>query len=194
MAALVWSAPILTRTFALPPDQVGKIVATALIVSAVVGPLAGGFLSDRIERSRGSRGLVSLLLALAVLEVPCGLFGVMPTVRLFVLLLTTLATIFFMKGIVCASLTLAVVPDDLRGSCFGLQNAINGIFASAAPILVTSLSPYWGRTDPLGVSLTSVCIVTSLLGALVFAVARPHFATGGRRRLEVSGVPDDWPA
>lgn len=174
MASLVWASPILIRT-GLHADQVGAIMGTTLLVSAFFGPLLGGLISDRIERLAGPRRVVSALIVMAALELPAGLFATMPSVLLFEILLTLLSTIFFMKGILVSALSIAVFPNELRGLCFGIQNAIMGIFASAAPILVSWLSQQSASANAIGRALTIVCVVTSASGVIAFSVSRRNF-------------------
>jgi MFS family permease len=175
MASLVWASPILIRTAGLHADQVGAIMGTSLMVSALLGPLLGGFISDRIERLAGPRRMVSALIVMALLELPAGLFAIMPSVLLFEILLTLLSTIFFMKGILVTALSIAVFPNELRGLCFGIQNAIMGIFASASPILVSVLSQHSAGPNGMGRALTMVCVATSALGVIAFAFSRGNF-------------------
>jgi predicted MFS family arabinose efflux permease len=175
MASLVWASPILMRTAHLRSDRVGTIMGSILLVSALVGPSLGAFLSDRVARGAGPRRMITALIILAILEVPAGLFAVMPQLALFVILFTLLSIIFFLKGNLVSTISIAVIPNELRGFCFGVLNAVTGIFASIAPMAVSYLSTQpWGPNS-LGVALTLVCVITSALGVVTFVTTRHAF-------------------
>jgi len=175
MASLVWAPPILSRSLALRPDRVGAIMGTSLMISAISGPTLGGYLSDRIERLAGPRGLVTGLAILAALELPAGLFGITSNALMFEILLTLLSIMFFMKGILVSTLSIAAFPDELRGLCFGIQNAIMGIFASVSPLIVSQLAGRSMHAGNIGRALAVVCLTTSALGMVTFIWSRRHF-------------------
>jgi len=175
MASLVWAAPILAHNFNLPPDRVGAIMGLVLLVSGVLGALLGGVLSDLCQRTGGPRRTISLMIGLALLQVPAGFFGVMPSVLLVSVLLAMLCTISYMKGVICAALSTVVIPNELRGLCFGVQNAIGSALVSVSPVLVSLLAGRIGGPASIGGSLTVVCVGTSLLGAATFAFGRGYF-------------------
>jgi hypothetical protein len=146
-----------------------------LLISGVLGPLLGGLLADLCQRSGGPRRTMTLMIGLALLQIPSGFFGVMPSVFLMSALLVVLSTICYMKGIICTTISTVVIPDELLGLCFGAQNAIGSVFVSLSPVLVSQLSSSTGGPEKIGESLTMVCIATSLLGAVAFAAGRRYF-------------------
>jgi MFS family permease len=182
-AALVWSAPLLARDFHLPPDQIGALVGLVLLVSGLLGPLLGGILVDLCQRSGGARRTVSLMIALALLQVPVGFYALMPTVSWFIMLLGTLCTISSMKGIVCTTAITVAIPAEFLGLSFGVVGAISAVFVSVSPVAVSLLAGRIGVGGGMGQALTAVCVVTSLLAATTFAVGRRYFPAAGKQRL-----------
>ncbi len=174
-AALVWATPILSRHFGLLPDRSGAIVATVLLASGTLGPLLGGCLADLCQSKGGPRRTVSLLVTLALLQIPAGLFGIMPSVLWTSMLLGALSTICYMKGIIGVTLSTVVIPDELRGLALGISSAVGAVFASASPLIVSLLASHTGGANRIGAALSVVCIATSLSGAVVFALGRSYF-------------------
>ena len=172
---LVWSAPLLARNFHLPPDRIGAIVGLVLLVSGLLGPLLGGVLVDLCQRTGGLRRTVTLMIVLALLQVPVGFYALMPTVSWVSLLLGALCTICSMKGIVCTTATTVAIPEELLGLSFGVLSAISAVFVSLSPVAVSMLAGRIGGPASMGQALTGVCVVTSLLGAATFAVGRRYF-------------------
>lgn len=175
MAALVWAAPIITRGFALPPDRVGVIIGTVVLASGFIGSFLGGVLADLSQRSGGPRRTIWLMTGLALLQIPAGFFGVANELIAVVLLLALLSTLSNMKGIICATISTVVIPNHLRGLCFGLQNAVASIFVSLSPVLVSLLSTSIGGPAHIGGALAVVSFITSVLGITTFLFGRGYF-------------------
>lgn len=173
--ALVWTTPIFARHFKLSPDRIGTLMGVILLASGLLGPLLGGIFTDRCQRTGGPRRLVSLLMVLALLQVPSGFFGVMPSVTLVTLLLLILCILCCMKGIICTTAISLVVPEQLLGVSFGAVNAISAIFCSTAPVAVSVLADKIGGITGIREGLTYVCVITSLVGAAIFGVGRRYF-------------------
>jgi len=174
-AATVWSQPIFARQFNLSPNRIGAIMGIVLLVSGLLGNFLGGILVDLCQRAGGPRRAVSLLIVLALAQVPAGIFGVMPSVPLVSLLLIALCTIGNMKGVICTTTMSSVVPEELLGSSFGALIAISSVFSSFAPLAVSTLAGRIGGIQGIGQALTIVCIITSLAGAATFASGRRYF-------------------
>jgi MFS family permease len=175
MASLVWAAPIITRRFALPPDRVGAIIGTVVLISGLVGSLLGGVLADLSQRTGGPRRTIWLMTGLALLQIPAGFFGVAKELAGVVLLLALLSTLSNMKGIICATVSTVAIPNHLRGLCFGLQNAVASIFVSLSPVLVSLISARMGGSGQIGTALAIVSFATSILGVVTFILGRGYF-------------------
>ncbi len=174
-AAMTWSSPIFARRFHLAPDRIGATMGIVLLVSGLLGCLLGGTLVDICQRTGGPRRVVSLMIALALVQVPAGFFSVMPSVVSVSLLLTVLCTICNMKGIIATTAASLVVPEDLLGLAFGVLCATSAVFSSAAPVVVSGMAGWFGGVAGIGQALTIVCVVTSLAGAATFAAGRRFF-------------------
>jgi MFS family permease len=169
-AALVWAAPALSRQFAVPPAQVGALMATALLVSGILGPIAGGVIADVCHRRGGPRLTAWVLAGFALASALASLFMLMPSV----VLAAAAFGVFMMigTGFAVASSTVATVaiPNELRGTCLALMSATAAIFGfGLAPLMVSGLSGALGGPETIGYALAWVCVVTNLIGAATFA-------------------------
>jgi predicted MFS family arabinose efflux permease len=175
-ATLVWSAPALSRSFALSPDRIGTIMSVAVLASGVLGSLAGGPIADICHRTGGPRRTMSILSGLAALSAPAGLFAVLGSVAPASGLLCVFMLII--DAILVASIALftVVIPNELRGfGLAGLLAADTVIGIGVAPMLVSLLSGAMGGSTMMGKSLALTCTAASVLSALAFAFGSRHF-------------------
>jgi MFS family permease len=176
VAALIWAAPALSRNFALTPDRVGAIMATVLLVTGIAGPIAGGLSADWCQRTGGPRRTILMLSGLTFLSVPAGLFATVPGIVAASLLLAVLITIANMTGAIFTAVATVVIPNELLGLCFGVFAIAGAVFGTAlAPLLVSLLSNSIGGPAKIGEALAIVCVTTSLIGAVTFALGSRHF-------------------
>jgi MFS family permease len=176
VAALVWAAPTLSRSFGLPPDRIGTVMAAALLLSGVLGPVAGGVLADVSQRFGGPRRTIASLSGLALLGIPASLFAVAPGVASASILLFTFMTIGNAISVMTLTLSIVVVPNELRGLCIALFSAVGGVFGIAlAPLTVSLLSNAIGGPAMIGTALAVVAATTAVLGAVAFAVGSRYF-------------------
>jgi MFS family permease len=167
-AALIWSAPMLSRGFMLPPERIGAIMATGLLVMGLVGPIIGGTLADFCQRTAGPRRTMLALSGMACLSVPAGLFAVAPNVAAAGILLFIFLIVGSASGTMVMTLFTLVVPNELRGLSMTLVAATGALFGmGAAPLIISVLSGVLGGTAKLGVALAVVCSTTSAVGAWV---------------------------
>jgi len=75
-AMLTWAPSYLIRVFDLNPKQAGLRMGSATTVSALIGPLIGGVLSDVLYKRHGERGAFIALAGLSVVLVVG--YGLMP--------------------------------------------------------------------------------------------------------------------
>lgn len=177
-AVLVWAAPTLTRRFALPPDEVAAIVATALLVAGLLGPIIGGPLADFCQKRGGPRRTIATLAGAALLSTPAAFFGLMPDATSAAVLLTLLLVLGFTIGTAAITVGTIVIPGELRGLYIAVTATVGALFSFAvAPPLVSLLSGALGGEAKIGEALAIVCGITSFLGAIVFARGRRHFPT-----------------
>jgi len=177
LAALTWAAPAFTRHFGLGAARVGAIVAAALMVSGVVGPLVGGVLADLCQRKGGPRLTLTALATLTLLGVPGGLFGVIPSVALGSILLALFMTAVGAVIVMGIALFTIVVPNELRGLCVSVLAGAQVLFGvGLAPLLVSVLSGLLGGPATIGQALALIVVTTSVVGAGAFACGRRSFS------------------
>jgi MFS family permease len=175
LAVLTWAAPALSRRFSLPTDLVGSIVAVALLVSGLFGPILGGLSADVCQRTGGPRRTMSLLGGLALLTLPTSFFAVAPGAASAGVLLV--ASLMMLGATLVAGIAVftVVIPNELRGLCMSTLAGAQVLFGVAlAPVTVSVLSGKLGGPAMIGKALTLVCVTINALAALVFL--------GGRRR------------
>jgi MFS family permease len=170
-AALVWAAPTFTRDFNLAPDRIGGIMAAALLVSGIAGPVAGGVLADFCQRTGGPPRTTVMLSGLALLSAAAGLFALLPDATPASVLLASFMTLVGALLVAGSALFMIVIPNEMRGLCMGVLSGACMLFGvGIAPLFVSVLSGVLGGGGAIGVALTSVCVVAGLLGAATFAL------------------------
>jgi hypothetical protein len=180
-SALVWSAPSLTRRFDLAPDRMGAIMATALMVSGIAGPIAGGVLADLAQSTRGPRMTLAILSVLALLTAPFATFGLVPAgvsvISSALLIFMTTITALLVMG---TALFTVVVPNELRGLCMSLFASATLIFGvGMGPLGVSMLSTGLGGATSIGRALAVVAATACMLAAVCFATASRWYAGTG---------------
>jgi predicted MFS family arabinose efflux permease len=174
-AMLIWGAPMLSRNFDLPPDDVGSIMAVGMLVSGILGPLLGGGLADLGHRRGGPRRTTAVLCWLSLLSVPPGMFAFVPGVAIASVLLVTAMTMMLAIAVMGMTLFTIVIPNELRGLCMSVLMAAILFFALAvAPLAVSLLSGAIGGAAMIGVSLSIICVTTGFGAALTFALGRRY--------------------
>lgn len=176
-AALVWTAPLLERDFGLPPQRVGALVGSILLIAGVAGPLLGGWLADICHERGGPRLSVTTMAALAAVSLPCSLFALVPSPNGLAAALLIFVTLGPAISVMVTAVTLIVMPPELRGLCVSIKFATGTLFGiGVAPLAVGLLSSALGEAKGLREALALVCFGTSALGALILFVERRHFA------------------
>jgi MFS family permease len=178
-AVVTWAAPAFARTFHLPADRSGSTVAAALLVSGITGPLVGGLLADFCQRTGGPRRTMGALSVLALVCVPAGLFGIVPSLAAATVLLGLFATVTSLIGIAEMTLTTIVIPNHLRGLSLSVLIAVGLIFGvGLAPVAISLLSGAVGGPSMIGKALALLCSAVGAAGALAFAFARRYVGRG----------------
>lgn len=175
-AVLIWAAPTFTRRFSLPPEYVGAIMGTTLLVSGMLGPLVGGPLADFCQRAGGPRRTVLVLGVLALLSAPAALFPLAHTAVFGSFLLGWLLATGYIVGTAGITLATIVIPGELRG--LFLAFTITGaalFFIGVAPLAVSGLSALLGGPNSIGEALAIVTTATSLSGAVVLTFGSRYF-------------------
>lgn len=191
-AMLIWSAPMLSRLFALPADDIGEIMALGMLLSGVLGPIIGGTLADICQRGGGPRRTANTLFGLALLSIPTTLFGIVSGVGPASVLLVMSMTLMLAIAVMGMTLLTIVLPNELRGLCISALMAGIMLFGLAvAPLAVSVLSGAIGGAAMIGVALSIVCAGAGLLAAITLAIGKRHFprSVDGSNNAEAASVP-----
>lgn len=182
-AALVWAAPTLIRGLNLTPDHAGALMGTVLLVSGIAGPLLAGLLADFCQRVGGPRLTVCALAGLAVLSLCSSAFPTAPDFLWAGILITVFLTAGIATSVMVTTLTIVVMPHELRSLCVSIQFAAGTLFGfGVAPMAVSLLSGALGGPSMIGQALALVCACTSLLGITAFALGARCFSSRNRGR------------
>lgn len=176
-ALLVWSAPMLSRRFSLAPGEVGALMAVGVLVSGIVGPIVGGLLADIAQRTGGPRRTSAWLSALALASAPMSAFAWAPDAVWVAILLTGAMTTALAIAVMGETLFTIVIPGEVRGLSLSILVAANILFALAvAPFAVSLLSGALGGLASIGTALSALCVATSLVATIAFALGRHTLA------------------
>jgi MFS family permease len=172
MAAGIWAAPVLSRSFGLRPDQFAGWMGMVVFGAGVIGSIIGGLSADAGQRT-GRRGgiLIGAVIASGI-AAPAAIFPMMPTVPAFGIAIFILLIGGTITGVVTATTLSVLLPNELRGLCTGLFVATAGVIAlGIAPTLVTLISRMMGGDSHLGTALAIVSLVVGFLSFLSFIQA-----------------------
>jgi MFS family permease len=173
VAELTWAAPAFARSMRLEPQQIGAIMAVALLVSGVIGPIAGGLLADLCHRSGGPQRTSWVLSSLAILAAPAGCFALAPGVASASCLLLLFMMIIGATLVAGIAVLTIVIPAEYRGLGMATLAGAQVLFGVAvAPVLVSLLSGMLGGPATIGRALSLVVLTTSALTAASFAIGR----------------------
>lgn len=175
-AVIVWGAPFFAREFHLPPDRVGAIMGTILLVSGILGLLLGGPLVDFCVRRGGPRLVMTCMAGIALFCIPCALFALLPTVSLVAFILCLFLIAGFTIATCALGLNLIVIPSELRGLNLGITIVIGAVFFTGlAPLTISLVSGALGGEHMVGPALALVCGTATVLNAAIFLFGIPKF-------------------
>jgi MFS family permease len=178
LAAVVWTAPTLSRDFGLSPTRIGQVVGAAFFLSGVLGPVAGGLLADWQQRTAGPRRTMATLVPLALLSVLASAFPIAPGIIAASGLLFLFAMLGTAISTMSMTLTIVVIPNELRGLCIALYTVVGALGMGIAPLAVSILSSHLGGAGMIGKSLAAVSAATAVLAAVAFALGRQYIGGG----------------
>jgi len=143
-----------------------------LLLSGLLGSLAGGFAADLGHRSRLPRGILIGAVLAALLAIPGAFFPLMPSVAGFGLLMGLLLLCGNVTGLVTATALAVLVPSEIRGICLGAFMVVGAVIGfGVGPTMTTWISDLLGGETHLGAALAITMASTSLIAALGFARA-----------------------
>lgn len=172
VAAFTWSNPVLERDYGLAPADFSGWLGGVLLLSGILGSLAGGFAADAGHRSRMPRGILLGAVIASVLAIPGAFFPLMPNVWSFALLLALLLLCGGVTGLVTATAIAVLVPNEIRGVCLGAFMVVGAVIGfGVAPTMTTLISDLLGGEGQLRYALAITMAVTSVIAAIGFARA-----------------------
>jgi MFS family permease len=168
-AILIWAAPMLSRRFNLPADAVGSALALVMLLSGLLGPALGGIIADASQKVGGPNKTVGILACLSFVTIVPGCFAFLPAASLSTVALIIEMTLLLSSAIAGLAVFTIVIPAELRGICISILMALELLFAYAvAPVSVSLLSVILGGGQMIGMSLSIVCMLCSVLAAIMF--------------------------
>lgn len=172
VAAGVWVAPVLTRSFHQQPQQFGGWVGAVVFAAGIAGAVVGGMSADRGQRSGKRGGLLAGAVWAAAIGIPAALFPVLPTTAGLGLALFLLIACGAVTGLVISVALTVYLPNELRGLCIGSFIACAGVLGyGVAPPLVGWVSMAMGGEQHLAPALATVGVVVSALSFVAFRSA-----------------------
>jgi MFS family permease len=158
----IWAAPYAIRKLGATPTQAGLYVGLAFAVSAGIGVIVGGWLTDLWKR-RDSRAPIWMALI--------GLIGPMPALALMMVApnLAVFSLGFFVFGTICQGWGggAAALAQDL--TLPRMRGTTAASFSLIIIVVTSGFGPYWaGKISTLTGSLTTGLL--SLLALAPFAV------------------------
>jgi MFS family permease len=170
-AILIWAAPALMRSFHAGAHQVGTVLASGVLLSGSIGPLAGGMLADKCQSSAGPRLTLLVLSCLSLLCAPLAIFDRTADLSVASILLFIAMTVMIGIAVMGTSLFTIIVPERSRGFFLSVLVAANVLFAlGVAPLVVTAFSAGLGGPAHLASALAMVLMSASLIAGGAFAV------------------------
>jgi MFS family permease len=172
VAAGVWVAPVLSRTYGLQPQDFGGWIGALIFGTGIAGAIIGGVSADLGHKSRMRGGILIGAVVAAGLGVPAALFPIMPSVPALAVMLGLLVLCGAITGLVISVALTVLIPNELRGLCIGAFIAIAGLIGyGLAPWLVTLVSALLGGEQHLAMALTIVGVTVSALSFFAFLLA-----------------------
>lgn len=171
-AAMIWAAPVLSRSFGLQPDQVAPWMGPLIFVAGMLGGIFGGLSADWGHKSERRGGLLFGAVIASAIGIPAALFPVAPSAPTFAVALGVLTLCGGVTGVIASVAFTVLVPNELRGLCVGAFFTFTGLVGfGVAPYLVAIASSAFGGEQHLDQGLATVGTVTSALSSIAFFVA-----------------------
>jgi predicted MFS family arabinose efflux permease len=191
-AALIWAAPTLSRNFGLPPQKVGAIMAMVLIVSGLLGPVAGGLIADACQRMRRPRLNMLVLSGLMLLSIPTSLFAMTSDVASSTILLVLFVATSGAALTMGMTLFTVIIPNELRALSLSIMTVTNVVLVGTlSPLAVSMLSGALGGGVMIGKAVAITCVVTGAVSAATFAFGGLNPTRGTGRALPRSERPNE---
>jgi hypothetical protein len=136
-AAMIWAAPLLTRNFALAPQDFGGWMGALLLGTGIAGTFLGGAVADLGQKSGRPGGLLIGAVVMAAIGIPAALYPLSGTIPVFTVAFGTLILAGTVTGLITSVAITVILPNELRGLCLGAFIALAGLvgFGFAPPLV-----------------------------------------------------------
>jgi MFS family permease len=171
-ALLTWAPAYLMRTFELSPAQAGPRLGISFAIGAIVGPLAGGMISDRLFKRWGEAGTIAALVGCSVATAACYIaFALVDTVAGAAVFIAVVS-IFYSAVLVLAATAIQLrAPPELRARISALSLCLNTVIGLGLGSYLVGAMTDRVFADPkaVGTSLVIVAIASSALGGALIS-------------------------
>jgi MFS family permease len=178
-----WIPAFLARTYGLTGAAFARVLVQLgiiVLVAGAIGVIAGGHIGDRLQQRHADGYVRTILIGLALLIPGYGLFSLMPTPGLALLMLVPASMGGAMPTAVGAAALMRVAPSPMRAQISALfYFVINLIGLAVGPTSVALVTDYVFRDE--AALRYSLAIVASTAGiaatAVLFSLLAPYRRT-----------------
>ena len=166
-AVTFWTTPALMRTFSVHADRAGELMAVTMMISGIAGPLAGGCLADRLQRTGGPGRTLLVVCGLGLLSAPAALFPLLHNLSAAAVVLVAFVSLIGMLCVMGTTVFIVIIPGEIRGLCTSILTVTSTLAGGMAPVVVSALSD--GAGISIQASLSAVGLGASLAAVAAFA-------------------------
>lgn len=170
-AAIGWIPAVFSREFGYSVAEAGSVFATVAIAGGCVGPILGGWASDRIYHRWGAGGRLAACSAAAGLLSLLYLSFLLTTPMILTICLLLIAILITSIGTVGMVVIQELLPDRLRGLGTGLTYSFGMLIAGNGPTVVAMVNEWAYSAQSTSLAITTVCFPSALFAALCLALA-----------------------
>ncbi|WP_082515174.1 MFS transporter [Methylobacterium sp. Leaf112] len=161
-----WAVVLYVRRFGLSMAEAGSAFGLVVVLAAPMGHLAGGWIIDRLARSRPRTAAILVLAGCLAITPPIvAVFGLSDRVAVS---LTALAGLIFLLGLAAPAGLLGLqtmTPKPLRGRITSLFiAAVTAVGFGIGPPSIGALSDRLSDNGGIGLAIVVVVTVAALLG------------------------------
>jgi MFS family permease len=171
-ALLTWAPAYLMRVFELNPGEAGVRMGVAATVSALLGPLAGGAMSDALFKRYGDRGPFAALVALAVwLIVGYAFMPFAPNANIVALLVALIGAGYMAALSVLATTLQLQTPPPLRARVSAVWLCLNTLIGLGLGAFLVGFvnDRVFATPNAVGTSLGLVATLSCAVGGAIIA-------------------------
>ena len=171
--------------------NVGNYLSWVPLIGGTVGALFGGWVSDRVARTRGitARLWVLIISQLAAIPFLVGVLYLPPSPWAFLSLLPAYAIGEMWIG-VCLAVVIAMAPRDIASAAVALFLLIINNIGGSLPLLVPALEMVISLRIALLLLFPGLYLLAAVLFTLTLCVWKAREVWRKRRPLEIEAEPD----